>query len=98
MLKMMDYSRNAAYVEPTIERVYNPIMMMRKFCFFVVLTHVIIYSGYSNEMLELVIFALEDLRKSLKEQGSDLMIRFGRVENVIRELVEEVVTCYICLV
>ncbi|GAY41366.1 hypothetical protein CUMW_058900 [Citrus unshiu] len=49
-----------------------------------------ILSRYSNEMLELVIFALEDLRKSLKEQGSDLMIRFGRVENVIRELVEEV--------
>ncbi|KAL5744368.1 hypothetical protein ACOSQ2_027484 [Xanthoceras sorbifolium] len=49
-----------------------------------------ILSRYSDEMLELVLFALEDLRKSLKEQGSDLMIRFGRVENVIRELVEEV--------
>ncbi|KAK0598107.1 hypothetical protein LWI29_031698 [Acer saccharum] len=49
-----------------------------------------ILSRYSDEMLELVLFALEDLRKSLKEQGSDLMIRFGRVENVIRELVKEV--------
>ncbi|KAK1577821.1 hypothetical protein Q3G72_025116 [Acer saccharum] len=49
-----------------------------------------ILSRYSDEMLELVLFALEDLRKSLKEQGSDLMIRFGRVENVIQELVKEV--------
>ncbi|KAK2653594.1 hypothetical protein Ddye_013450 [Dipteronia dyeriana] len=49
-----------------------------------------ILSRYSDEMLELVLFALEDLRKSLKEQGSYLMIRFGRVENVIRELVKEV--------
>ncbi|KAJ0043203.1 hypothetical protein Pint_17261 [Pistacia integerrima] len=40
-----------------------------------------ILSFYSDEMLELVLFALEDLRKSLKEQGSDVMIRFGRVEN-----------------
>lgn len=42
-------------------------------------------------MLELLLFALEDLRRLLKEQGSDLMIRFGRAENVIGELVQEVV-------
>ncbi|GAV64864.1 DNA_photolyase domain-containing protein/Abhydrolase_6 domain-containing protein [Cephalotus follicularis] len=45
---------------------------------------------YSDETLELVLFALEDLRKSLKEKGSDLLIRFGSAENVIRELVKEV--------
>lgn len=49
--------------------------------------------GYSNEMLELVLFALEDLRKSLKDQGSNLMIRFGNAENVVRDLVQEVITC-----
>jgi deoxyribodipyrimidine photolyase len=45
----------------------------------------------------MVIFAVEDLRKSLMDLGSDLMIRFGSAENVIRELVKEVVTCLICL-
>lgn len=49
--------------------------------------------GYSDEMLELVLFALEDLRKSLKDQGSNLMIRFGNAENVVRDLVQEVITC-----
>ncbi|XP_021657901.2 uncharacterized protein LOC110648094 [Hevea brasiliensis] len=49
-----------------------------------------ILSCYSDEMLELVLFALEDLRKSLKDQGSNLMIRFGNAENVIRDLVQEV--------
>ncbi|XP_021286133.1 uncharacterized protein LOC110417884 [Herrania umbratica] len=49
-----------------------------------------ILSRYSDEMLELVLFALEDLRNSLKEQGSNLMIRFGSAENVIAELVKEV--------
>ena len=49
-------------------------------------------AGFSSEMVELVLFAVEDLRKSLKENGSNLMIRFGKVENVLRELVKEVVT------
>lgn len=49
--------------------------------------------GYSDEMLELALFALEDLRKSLKDQGSNLMIRFGNAENVVRDLVQEVITC-----
>ncbi|XWS37699.1 hypothetical protein CRYUN_Cryun19dG0067400 [Craigia yunnanensis] len=49
-----------------------------------------ILSRYSDEMLELVLFALEDLRNSLKEQGSNLMIRFGSAENVITDLVKEV--------
>ncbi|KAL0371587.1 UNVERIFIED_CONTAM: Cryptochrome DASH [Sesamum calycinum] len=50
----------------------------------------LIYAGFSDEMLELLLFALEDLRKLLNEQGSNLMIRFGRAENVIGELVKEV--------
>ncbi|XP_059666983.1 uncharacterized protein LOC132312581 isoform X2 [Cornus florida] len=49
-----------------------------------------ILSRFSDEMLELVLFAVEDLRKSMKDQGSDLMIRFGNAEKVIGELVKEV--------
>ncbi|KAM3730380.1 hypothetical protein ACB098_12G082900 [Castanea mollissima] len=49
-----------------------------------------ILSRFSDEMQEMVLFAVEDLRKSLKELGSDLMIRFGSAENVIQELVKEV--------
>ena len=44
-------------------------------------------------MQEMVLFAVEDLRKSLKELGLDLMIRFGSAENIIQDLVKEVVTC-----
>ncbi|GKE51101.1 pheophytinase, chloroplastic, partial [Tanacetum coccineum] len=47
---------------------------------------------FTQEMLELLLFALEDLRNSLKDLGSDLMIRFGRTETVIQDLVKEVVT------
>lgn len=47
--------------------------------------------GFSDETLELLLFAVKDLKKSLRDQGSDLMIRFGSAENVIRELVKEVV-------
>ncbi|KAA3459777.1 (6-4)DNA photolyase [Gossypium australe] len=50
---------------------------------------------YSDDMLELLLFALEDLRNSLKEQGSNLMIRYGCAENVIKELVKEVSFSYI---
>lgn len=53
---------------------------------------VIISAGYSDEMLELVLVAMEDLRDSLKGQGSNLMIRFGSAENTIQEIVKEVVT------
>ncbi|XVF50670.1 hypothetical protein PTKIN_Ptkin04bG0120700 [Pterospermum kingtungense] len=45
---------------------------------------------YSDEMLQLLLFALEDLRNSFKEQSSNLMIRFGNAENVISHLVKEV--------
>lgn len=50
-----------------------------------------ILSRFSDEMMELVLLAVEDLRRSLKEQGSNLMIRFGQAENILLELVKEVV-------
>ncbi|KAL6956415.1 hypothetical protein U1Q18_047022 [Sarracenia purpurea var. burkii] len=56
-----------------------------------------ILSRFSDEMLELLLFALEDLRKSLKDQGFDLLIRFGTAENVIQELVKEVVAHLVLL-
>ncbi|CAI9771843.1 unnamed protein product [Fraxinus pennsylvanica] len=49
-----------------------------------------IVSGFSDEMLELLLFALEDLRKLLKDKGSNLMIKFGSAERVIGQLVKEV--------
>ncbi|RVW35259.1 hypothetical protein CK203_085833 [Vitis vinifera] len=50
----------------------------------------VISAGFSDEMLELVLVAMEDLRESLKDQGSNLMIRFGSAEKTIREIVKEV--------
>ncbi|KAJ0263311.1 DNA photolyase [Hirschfeldia incana] len=49
-----------------------------------------ILSRYTTETLELAIIALEELRSSLKKQGSDLMLRYGNAENVIADLVKEV--------
>ncbi|XP_047264513.1 uncharacterized protein LOC124896749 [Capsicum annuum] len=53
--------------------------------------------GFSDDMVELLLFALEDLKRSLKERGFNLMIRFGIAENVIEGIVKEVFTYYICL-
>lgn len=36
---------------------------------------------------------LRDLKDSLAEEGSDLMIRFGRVEKILQELVKEALIC-----
>ncbi|KAL1368798.1 hypothetical protein AAHE18_02G147600 [Arachis hypogaea] len=47
--------------------------------------------SFSDEMLELLLFALQDLRNSLKERGSNLMIRFGNAEHVIQQLAFEFV-------
>ncbi|XP_010532255.1 PREDICTED: uncharacterized protein LOC104808287 isoform X2 [Tarenaya hassleriana] len=55
-----------------------------------ILSHRCSSIGYTNESLELAVIALEELRRSLKEQGSNLMIRYGKAENVIEELVKEV--------
>ncbi|CAK9161061.1 unnamed protein product [Ilex paraguariensis] len=49
-------------------------------------------SSFCDEMLELLLFTIKDLRKSLKDQGCNLMIRFGSAESVIQELITEVVT------
>ncbi|KAG9454137.1 hypothetical protein H6P81_007041 [Aristolochia fimbriata] len=50
---------------------------------------------FSDEMLELVLLALKDLKKSLKNQGFDLLISFGSAENVIVKLVKEVKATHI---
>ncbi|XP_056160251.1 uncharacterized protein LOC115683085 isoform X3 [Syzygium oleosum] len=51
-------------------------------------------SRFSDEMLELLLHALSDLKYSLREHGSDLLIRYGSAEKVIQELVKEVnATC-----
>lgn len=48
------------------------------------------WAGFSDEMLEFVVSAVGDLKSLLKRQGSDLMVRFGRVEKILQELVDEV--------
>ncbi|KAL8224024.1 hypothetical protein R6Q57_019499 [Mikania cordata] len=45
---------------------------------------------FNEEFLELLLFAVKDLRNSLKDLGSNLMIRLGRTESVIQDLVKEV--------
>lgn len=54
-----------------------------------------ILSGFSDEMLELLMFALQDLKKMLKDQGSDLLIGFGSAEDVVTKLVNEVKATYV---
>ncbi|KAH7668428.1 putative hydrolase/acyltransferase (alpha/beta hydrolase superfamily) protein [Dioscorea alata] len=54
-----------------------------------------ILSGFSDEMLELLLFALEDLRRVLKEQGSDLLIGYGAAEKAVIELVKKVKATHI---
>lgn len=54
-------------------------------------TIAITVAGFSDETFELLLSALGDLKSSLMEQGSNLMIRFGSSESVIEELVKEVV-------
>ncbi|KAI7756989.1 hypothetical protein M8C21_004424 [Ambrosia artemisiifolia] len=49
-----------------------------------------ILRDFNEEMFELILYALKDLRDSLKDLGSNLMIRFGRTESVIQDLVKEV--------
>lgn len=56
-----------------------------------------ILSRFPDDMLELLLFALKDLKSSLRGQGSNLMIRFGTAESIIEGLVKEVITYYICL-
>ncbi|KAJ0749991.1 putative (6-4)DNA photolyase [Helianthus annuus] len=49
-----------------------------------------ILRDFNEEFFELLLFAVKDLRDSLKDLGSNLMIRFGRTESVIQDLVKEV--------
>lgn len=52
------------------------------------------FAGFSEEMLEMILLALEDLRNSLTSQGSNLMVRLGNAEYVMQKLVREV-GCYV---
>ncbi|KAL6131884.1 hypothetical protein ACLB2K_070257 [Fragaria x ananassa] len=49
-----------------------------------------ILSRFEDETLEMVVAALEDLRNALRDKGTNLMVRFGKAENVIQEIVEKV--------
>ncbi|KAG8057541.1 hypothetical protein GUJ93_ZPchr0002g24229 [Zizania palustris] len=49
-----------------------------------------ILAGYSDTMLELLLFALEDLKMVLKSQESDLLIGLGNAEDVVLKIVNEV--------
>ncbi|KAI3858173.1 hypothetical protein MKX03_022492 [Papaver bracteatum] len=49
-----------------------------------------IISRFSDETLEVALLALTDLRKDLKNHGSNLMIKFGDAEEIIPELVTKV--------
>ncbi|XP_038875211.1 uncharacterized protein LOC120067727 isoform X2 [Benincasa hispida] len=49
-----------------------------------------ILSRFSDEMLEIILLALESLRYSLRDRGLDLLIKFGDAESVLRELVVQV--------
>ncbi|GJM99353.1 hypothetical protein PR202_ga16444 [Eleusine coracana subsp. coracana] len=49
-----------------------------------------ILAGYSDKRLELLLFALKDLKVILKSQESDLLVGLGNAEDVILKLVNEV--------
>uniref|UniRef100_A0A7N1A6T3 Photolyase/cryptochrome alpha/beta domain-containing protein n=2 Tax=Kalanchoe fedtschenkoi TaxID=63787 RepID=A0A7N1A6T3_KALFE len=49
-----------------------------------------ILSRFSGEVLEVLLSAIEDLRRSLMDQGSNLMIRFGDAENIVHKIMTEV--------
>ncbi|CAM0952617.1 unnamed protein product [Alopecurus aequalis] len=49
-----------------------------------------ILAGYSDTMLELLLFALKDLKLALKLQQSDLLLALGNAEDVVLKLANEV--------
>ncbi|CAD5187578.1 unnamed protein product [Musa acuminata subsp. malaccensis] len=49
-----------------------------------------ILSDLSDEMRELLLFSVKELKELLKGQGSDLLLGFGSTEDVILELVNKV--------
>ncbi|KAL9682240.1 hypothetical protein QQ045_014034 [Rhodiola kirilowii] len=52
-----------------------------------------ILSRFSDEVLEILLSAVDDLRKSLMDQGSNLMLRFGDAESIIQKTITEVKAC-----
>ncbi|CAM8937447.1 unnamed protein product [Rhodiola kirilowii] len=53
-----------------------------------------ILSRFSDEVLEILLSAVDDLRKSLMDQGSNLMLRFGDAESIIQKTITEVWTYF----
>lgn len=49
-----------------------------------------ICSRLSSQMLEMLIDAVQNLKQLLRDQGSDLIIRYGRAEDILLALVKEV--------
>jgi hypothetical protein len=61
-------------------------------------THIFFPSlaGYSDKKLELLLFALKDLKMILKSQESDLLVGLGNAEDIILKLVNEVTMQGLC--
>jgi len=53
-------------------------------------------AGYSDKMLELLLFALKDLKMALKSQESDMLIGLGNAEDVLLKIVNEVTMQGLC--
>ena len=47
-------------------------------------------AGYSDKMLELLLFALKGLKMALKSQESDMLKGLGNAEDVLLKIVNEV--------
>ncbi|CAA6656217.1 unnamed protein product [Spirodela intermedia] len=50
---------------------------------------------FADDILELLLFSLEDLRKALRDQGSDLLVAFGDVEDEIIKVANQVKATHI---
>ena len=53
-------------------------------------------AGYSDKMLELLLFALKGLKMALKSQESDMLKGLGNAEDVLLKIVNEVTMQDLC--
>jgi len=53
-------------------------------------------AGYSDKMLELLLFALKGLKMALKSQESDMLKGLGNAEDVLLKIVNEVTMQGLC--
>ncbi|XP_078448055.1 DNA photolyase [Wolffia australiana] len=51
--------------------------------------------GYGDDILELLLFSLHDLRKALRDQGSDLLLAFGDASDEIMKVANQVKATHI---